>query len=117
MLPTGRLELAGRIDDRINLGGIKINPALAESKLRSLDYVQDAAVLMVALPDGRQAVVIAVVFAATGLMERLKKETAASMAVFGSLVQWAELDAIPRTPTGKVQRAALREHLEHKAAA
>ena len=117
MLPTGRLELAGRIDDLINLGGIKINQALAESKLRSLDYVQDAAVLMVALPDGRQAVVIAVVFAATGLMERLKKETAASMAVFGSLVQWAELDAIPRTPTGKVQRAALREHLEHKAAA
>ena len=114
MLPNGRLELTGRIDDLINIGGIKVNPASAESKLCSLNYVRDAAVLMVPRPNGTQAVVIAVVFEASGQMERLQKETRASMTAFDHLVEWVQLDAIPRTPTGKVQRAELRAYLEQQ---
>ncbi len=112
LLPNGWLELTGRKDDLINIGGIKVNPAAAESKLRSLDYVQDAAVLMGSGPEGAQVVVIVVVFTTTGRLERLQKETATSMAAFGHLVEWAQVDAIPRTPTGKVQRAALRARLQ-----
>jgi acyl-coenzyme A synthetase/AMP-(fatty) acid ligase len=113
-LPNGRLELTGRKDDLINVGGIKVNPALAEGKLRSLDYVEDAAVLMGSGANGAQVVVVAVVFTATGRMERLQKETAAGMAAFGHLVEWAQVDSIPRTPTGKIQRAALRAQLKDR---
>lgn len=112
MLPTGRLELTGRHDDLINIGGIKVNPALAEAKLRSLDYVRDAAVLMGCGPDGVQTVVIAVAFDATGRMERLQKEAAPTMAAFGHLIEWVQVESIPRTPTGKVQRSALRTKLQ-----
>ena len=111
-LPNGRLELTGRADDLINIGGMKVNPALAESKLRSLDYVRDAAVLMGSTPSGVQTVVIAVVFTAAGRMERLQKEAAPGMAAFGHLVEWVQVEAIPRTPTGKVQRSVLRAQLQ-----
>lgn len=112
MRAQGRLELTGRNDDLINIGGMKVNPALAEAKLRSLDYVRDAAVLMGSGPAGVQTVVIAVAFHASGRMERLQKEAAPSMAAFGHLVEWVQVDSIPRTPTGKVQRAALRAKLQ-----
>jgi len=117
MLPNGRLELTGRIDDLINVGGIKVNPALAEAKLCALDYVRDAAVITVPWPDRPQTVVIVVTFEGPGQLQRLQKETAASMAAFDHLVEWEQLDSIPRTPTGKVQRAALREQLLARRAA
>jgi acyl-coenzyme A synthetase/AMP-(fatty) acid ligase len=113
-LPSGRLELTGRNDDLINIGGIKVNPALAESNLRSLDYVRDAAVFMLPQPDGTQSVMIAVVFAATGHLERLRQDTAASLASFGKWLEWTEVETIPRTPTGKVQRGVLRAQMQKR---
>lgn len=114
LLPNGRLLLAGRKDDLINVGGIKVNPAFAEDNLRSLDYVEDAAVLTRSGANGAQILVIAVVFKATGRMERLQKEIAPGMAALGHLVEWAQVERIPRTPTGKIQRAELRAQLRDK---
>jgi acyl-coenzyme A synthetase/AMP-(fatty) acid ligase len=110
----GYLYFEGRTDDVIISAGYRIGPFEVESALVSHAAVAEAAV--VAAPDDeRGAVVRAVVvlrdgFApghdlATELQEHVKHETAPYK--YPRIVEFAE--ALPKTASGKIQRAKLRD--------
>ena len=110
----GFLHFEGRTDDVIISAGYRIGPFEVESALVAHDAVAEAAV--VAAPDEeRGAVVRAVVvlrdgFApsedlAAALQEHVKTQTAPYK--YPRIVDFAT--ELPRTPSGKVRRAELRE--------
>jgi len=110
----GYLHFEGRLDDVIVSAGYRIGPFEVESALASHEAVAEAAV--VAAPDEeRGSVVRAVVvlrdgFAPSGdlaraLQEHVKKRTAPYK--YPRVVDFAA--DLPRTSSGKIRRAALRE--------
>jgi len=109
----GYLYFEGRADDLIISSGYRIGPFEVESALVSHEAVAEAAV--VAAPDEeRGAIVRAVVvlregFApgqalATELQEHVKRQTAPYK--YPRIVDFA--DELPKTASGKIQRASLR---------
>ena len=111
----GYLYFVGRADDVIISAGYRIGPFEVESALVSHEAVAEAAV--VAAPDDeRGAVVRAVVVLRDGfepgpglaaeLQDHVKRETAPYK--YPRIVEFA--GELPKTPSGKVRRAALRGH-------
>jgi acyl-coenzyme A synthetase/AMP-(fatty) acid ligase len=111
---AGYLYFEGRADDVIISAGYRIGPFEVESALVAHPAVAEAAV--VAAPDEeRGAVVRAVVVLRAGfasgqalareLQEHVKAQTAPYK--YPRIVDFAE--ALPKTPSGKVRRAALRD--------
>jgi acetyl-CoA synthetase len=110
----GYLWFEGRTDDVIISAGYRIGPFEVESALVSHPAVAEAAA--VAAPDAeRGSVVRAVVVLQPGheagdglareLQEHVKRETAPYK--YPRIVDFA--DSLPKTPSGKIRRAVLRE--------
>jgi len=95
----GVLELQGRADDVLNVGGIKLAPAAWEQAIRQIDGVLDC----VLLAQG-DTVVVCIEQPDTAPRAALRRRIAAELK--GSLgdVKVAFFDRFPRTETGKVQR-------------
>lgn len=109
----GFLFFEGRTDDVISSAGYRIGPFEVESALAAHPAVAEAAV--VAAPDPERGLVVrAVVVLRDGvagsdalareLQEHVKATTAPYK--YPRVVEWA--DALPKTASGKVRRAALR---------
>jgi acyl-coenzyme A synthetase/AMP-(fatty) acid ligase len=107
--PSGELQLLGRRDAWINVGGKKVNPREVEAVLVALPGVREAVVLGVASPGGATEIVRAVVACETRRMTYNEvaswcRARLASYKVPRSIVL---VEAIPRTSRGKIDRAAL----------
>jgi acetyl-CoA synthetase len=110
----GYLYFEGRTDDVIVSAGYRIGPFEVESALASHPAVADAAV--VAAPDEeRGSIVRAVVVLRDGhapseqLTRDLQEHVKAQTAPYKYPRRVDYTDALPRTATGKVRRAALRD--------
>ena len=105
----GYLTLEGRIKEMINRGGEKISPLEVEDALLRHPAVAEAVVY--AREDGKYGEqVAAAVVAKTPVSEdELQAHCAASLASFKVPASIALLDAIPKGPTGKVQRRMMAE--------
>jgi len=105
---SGELALLGRADALINVGGKKVHPAEVEAVLRAMPGVRDAFVLGVAASGDERHIVRAFVACGPELtyaaVASWCRERLAGHKVPRSIVRLAE---IPRTPRGKVDRAAL----------
>lgn len=110
----GMLYLLGRADEVINSGGFKIAPAEVEAAAQALDCVADCAcvpapdgmlgqvpMLFVALKPGRDVSAAAIHAELASVLERhlLPREILFT-------------DSIPRTPSGKPQRALLARRVQ-----
>ncbi|MDZ4373703.1 MAG: class I adenylate-forming enzyme family protein [Phenylobacterium sp.] len=106
-LPDGRLVLEGRRDERMNLGGLKIMPAVLETAALACPGVRDCAAFTVPGEDGLDLCWLAVVanpgFDGAILTQHLARQ--------GGLPtpRYAWIPDIPRNAMGKVQRDVLRE--------
>jgi amino acid adenylation domain-containing protein len=110
-LPDGRIEFLGRVDAQLKVRGFRIEAGDVESALVACAGVREAAV--VTRPDeAGDRRLVACVVAATGatlsvpalecaLRERLPEPMIPA--------EWHLLDALPRTPGGKIDRRALQE--------
>ena len=111
----GYFWFEGRADDVIISSGYRIGPSEVESALASHPAVEDAAA--VAAPDDvRGAVVRAVVVPRPGFEpgDALAAELQAHVRAVTSPYKYPRIvdfvDALPKTPSGKVKRAELRAH-------
>jgi oxalate---CoA ligase len=105
----GYLRLVGRIKELINRGGEKISPYEVEAVLLEHPAVSEAAVYP--KPDavyGEQVAAV-VVPRADVAGEDLLRHCRERMAAFKVPVTIAVLDAIPKGPTGKIQRRLLAD--------
>lgn len=105
-LPDGTLDYLGRADDQVKISGFRVELGEVESVLRSLDRVEDAAVIRVDV-DGEKSLrgyyVAAERIAPDVVRQAMAKKVAPYMVPAG-LVQ---LDRIPLNKSGKVDRTRL----------
>jgi acyl-CoA synthetase (AMP-forming)/AMP-acid ligase II len=112
----GYVRLSGRLKELIIRGGENISPGEVEEVLLRHPSVEDA--VCFGIPDVKYGEVVAAAVATTApVTEReLRDYCRAELAPFKVPMQIHVLDALPRTPTGKIQRrrmAALLEEAGH----
>jgi acyl-CoA synthetase (AMP-forming)/AMP-acid ligase II len=109
--PDGYLSLTGRIKELINRGGEKISPHEVEDALLGHPGVVEAVAF--AVPDAKygETVGAAVVVRSTVAEDDLRAHCAERLAAFKVPVRVHVVDAIPKGPTGKVQRRLLAQQL------
>lgn len=109
----GRLFLHGREGDLVITGGVNVYPAEVEEALRSLDQVADVAVFGVPDDEWGQRVVAAVVPEGSHVTPQQVSAAARDRLSPARVPKQVVLcRQLPRTPTGKVRRAALPDLLE-----
>ena len=108
----GRFAFSGRADDVIVTSGYNVGPAEIESVLLKHPQVMEAAV--VAAPDPDRGSIVRAFVVTTGgagpaLTEQLQTAVRAGIGrhAYPRIVEY--VDELPRTATGKIRRAALRE--------
>jgi long-chain acyl-CoA synthetase len=106
---SGEIELIGRADAVINVGGKKVHPSEIESVLRAMPGIHDAYVMGVPAAGDDRTVVRAVVACDPSAVSYTAvttwcRERLAAHKVPRSILR---LSAIPRTARGKIDRAAL----------
>lgn len=109
-LPDGAYVIDGRIDERMNIGGVKVMPNILEDAALACPGVQDAAAF--ALPDkrGQDELWIAVVAGDDVTREILMTYLAKCPQRLPAVrIAWSE--GIPRNAMGKIERQLLREHV------
>lgn len=105
----------GRVDDTMNLGGIKVSPAEIEQTLNLVDGIQETAAIAVSPPGGGPSkLVIYTVLLEYANMEREPLKSALQMAIRQYLNPLFKIhdivivDSLPRTASNKVMRRILR---------
>lgn len=107
------LRLAGRRDDLVNVGGIKVAAATIEAQVRHLVQPRDCAVLSLNLDGGESSLGIALVVAPDAQRDPLMRRIAEGLslgATVGAKVIF--LPALPCLRTGKIDRVALFRSFE-----
>ena len=108
--PEGRLVVHGRSDDAIRSGAETVWPDEVEAALRSYPGVADVAVTGAADHEWGQRVVAWVVPADRALpptLDELREHCRERLARFKAPRELIIVDALPRTPSGKLRRAAV----------
>jgi acyl-CoA synthetase (AMP-forming)/AMP-acid ligase II len=105
--------LAGRDGDLVISGGVNVYPAEVERVLLTQEGVAEAAVYGVPHPEWGEQVRAAVTAwpGATLDPDALRDACAAALRPAAVPRRVDVLDALPRTPTGKVRRSDLADHL------
>ncbi|WP_344056423.1 amino acid adenylation domain-containing protein, partial [Sphaerisporangium rubeum] len=105
----GNLEFAGRSDDQVKVRGFRVEPGQIDAVLAGHPALVQAATVVLDDGAGNGRVVSYVVFAehsGTGADE-LRRFVAAALPEYLVPSAFVVLDALPRTPNGKLDRAAL----------
>jgi amino acid adenylation domain-containing protein len=103
--PDGALEFLGRLDDQVKLRGHRIEPGEIEAALRDETGVREVAVIVREDEPGDRRLVAYV--DGTEAMAGLRRRLAARLPEHMVPATFVAVDALPRTPSGKLDRRAL----------
>jgi benzoate-CoA ligase len=98
----GLYRVLGRVDDMLKVAGQWVSPSDVEETIRSVEGVADCGVVGMSGADGLTELAASVEARCAERLPRFKRPR--RVVVVG---------ALPRTPTGKLQRFRLREMMEH----
>ncbi|MGE3922032.1 MAG: AMP-binding protein [Lautropia sp.] len=116
---AGELHFTGRLGDTIRRRGVNISSQQIESEIRLHTPVLDCAVIAVPSATGEQELHACIVWKsphdadADAAMKALQAFLAARLPKSYVPRYFEQLDALPMTPTGKVQKAQLRAARRH----
>lgn len=105
--PDGAISTLGRADDMMNAGGFRVAPAEVEDALVPVPGAGDVAVTE--LPVSGGASIIAAFWTGNAAPDAMRAAAEAGLARYKQPREYIRVDALPRTPTGKINRRALRE--------
>ncbi|MEQ8443981.1 MAG: class I adenylate-forming enzyme family protein [Alphaproteobacteria bacterium] len=109
----GRLRLTGRIDDILNVGGMKISAGSLDRRLQALPELQDGAAAAFVDENGRTALALFIVPSGDIPNDVLEASVMTVIPRKGiGTVRVIRATGIPRTDTGKVRRRDLRAFLD-----
>lgn len=109
--PEGLVHVAGRLDNRINTGGIKVHAEEVEAAILRLDAVRAAAVVGVADAQWGERIEAHVTLAEPGISAEALAEAFAAQSLLPRALHPKRFhihEALPTGPTGKLYRRALR---------
>ncbi|WP_412543323.1 amino acid adenylation domain-containing protein [Longispora sp. K20-0274] len=104
--PDGRLEYLGRTDQQVKLRGFRIELGEIEAVLRAHPQVADAGVAVWTSPAGARFLVGCV---APAVPDDLRAYAGRTLPAHMVPSRYVPVPALPRTPSGKLDRAALAE--------
>jgi amino acid adenylation domain-containing protein len=107
LLPSGDFELHGRVDHQVKLRGFRIELEEIEDVLRRAPGVSDCAVLLRNDAGADPALVAYVVACRSTKASEFAAFLAGRLPDYMVPTRWLELQALPLTPSGKVDRNAL----------
>jgi amino acid adenylation domain-containing protein len=107
LLPSGDFELHGRVDSQVKLRGFRIELEEIEDVLRRAPGVSDCAVLLHNDAGADPALVAYVVGSGSVNASEFAAFLAGRLPDYMVPTLWLELQALPLTPSGKVDRNAL----------
>lgn len=102
----GAISTLGRADDMMNAGGFRVAPAEVEDVLVPVPGAGDVAVTELPVPG---ASIIAAFWTGPAAPEAMRAAAETGLARYKQPREFIRIDALPRTPTGKINRRALRE--------
>ena len=113
-LADGYYRIHGRVDDTMNLGGIKVSSAEIEEVLNAVNGIQEVAAIAVSPPDGgpSQLVIYAVLLPGTDTVSLTASLQSAIRSHLNPLFRIQDVivvDALPRTASNKIMRRILRD--------
>jgi acyl-coenzyme A synthetase/AMP-(fatty) acid ligase len=102
----GKLLLHGRVDEVLNIGGVKVPTAPIEHRIRQIDGVSDA--VLVSIRNSRDVGILLVAVETAALeMAELEEKISPVLAVHRITYTLMLSRSLPRTRTGKVMRHAI----------
>lgn len=110
---SGLLYIKGRIDEQLNIGGLKVNPEDIEATLTELPVVVEAGVFVFNQADGCEEVAVAVVLNSNGTLEEIQNYARKKLGPLAPARYFA-VSTLPRTMTGKLRRGELGEQFSNK---
>jgi acyl-CoA synthetase (AMP-forming)/AMP-acid ligase II len=105
----GQLEIRDRLKELIKVKGASVAPAEIELVLRQHPAVRDAGVVGIPDPERGEAPIAFVALDTSIEADELEDFVAARLAGYKRPREIVVVDDVPRSPTGKVLRGALRE--------
>lgn len=109
VLPNGEIEFLGRVDEQIKIRGFRVEPNEIIAALNSCPGVQNSTVLVREEQGGEKRIIAYVVPGADGVLSAtaLRQRLSTLLPDYMWPSAFVELDSIPATVNGKVDRAAL----------
>ena len=113
--PAGTFRALGRVDDTMNLGGIKVSSAELEATVAVANGVAEVAAVAVPPPDGGPDRLIMFVVPTDGsvdldsLRSAMQTEIRSHLNPLFRIHDLVVVDALPRTASHKVMRRVLRK--------
>ena len=116
-LENGYYRMHGRVDDAMNLGGIKVSSIQIEEVINQLDFIKESAAIAVAPKGGGPSELVIFYVESNDFPkdeDRLKKSKLIIKEKLNPLFKVTNLvktNVLPRTASGKVMRRRLRDKL------
>lgn len=111
LAPDGYITLRSRKKELINVGGKKVSPMEVEEVLMELDFVKDCACKPIADPEKILGEVVKAYIVTDHpekvVFEDIDRSIGKSLEGYKHPVEYAVIDEIPKTASGKVQRLLL----------
>jgi acetyl-CoA synthetase len=118
LLGNGYYKAHGRVDDAMNLGGIKVSSVQIEAVINTLDFIKESAAVAVSPPGGGPSELV-IYFTekenSLGLAEKqkaIKNQIRSELNPLFKVKEALPLEALPRTASGKLMRRNLRSMYE-----
>jgi acetyl-CoA synthetase len=114
-LPGGYFRAHGRVDDTMNLGGIKVSSAEIERTLNAIPGVAETAAIAVAPPGGGPSLlwIFAVADQSNAdhepLLAAMRRQLREHLNPLFKIERLVLIDAMPRTASNKIMRRLLRQ--------
>ncbi|WP_298767300.1 AMP-binding protein [uncultured Polaribacter sp.] len=115
-LPNGYFKILGRVDDAMNLGGIKVSATQIEAAINLLSFVQESAAIAVAPKDGGPAKLVVFYVEKNNKNNNEKRLELAQQIVKKELnplfkvMDFVKINTLPRTASNKIMRRTLRDN-------
>ncbi len=119
-LENGYYEAQGRVDDAMNLGGIKVSSIQIEAIINKLKFVKESAAIAISPKDGGPSLLVVYYVEITSNILNGTRLNEAKMCIRKQLnplfkvTDLVKIDTLPRTASNKVMRRKLRDLYENK---
>lgn len=114
-LENGYYIHRGRIDDTMNLGGVKVSAVQIEAVINQLDFVRESAAIAITPKQGGPSSLVVYYVASKELkkkeaLKNIQNQIKTNLNPLFKVVDLSQMDSLPRTASNKLKRKELREN-------